>query len=328
MRVTLSLKGYYWILTGLNYVMKEKIKIKFTDFWSSFDIRRSYMYRFLNKYFDVELSENPDFLIYSVWGNEYLNYDCIRIFHTMENEVPDFNECDFAFSFEYNSYGGRNYRLPNYVAYGEMAELTKEKNIEEIIREKVRFCNMVVSNPKAKRRIEFFHRLSKYKKVDSGGKYLNNVGGPVHLKSEFIRKYKFTLAFENESHSGYTTEKLLEPFQENSIAIYWGNPSVGTDFNTKSFLNFHDYGNDKELIERIIEVDNNEELYRKILSEPYFNDNLINTFVNEKSILSQWSVIVNSKDNIIPVAKTWRRNLINKRRIIHRLKDFKRKWFN
>ena len=73
--------------------------------------------------------------------------------------------------------------------------------------------------------------------------YLNNVGGPVKNKIDFIMDHKFTIAFENSSYPGYTTEKIFEPMLVNSIPLYWGNPLVDRDFNTKSFLNFHDYGN-------------------------------------------------------------------------------------
>ena len=44
---------------------------------------------------------------------------------------------------------------------------------------KTGFCNMVVSNPNAKKRIEFFHKLSQNKRVDSDGRHLYNIIGPT-----------------------------------------------------------------------------------------------------------------------------------------------------
>ena len=38
-----------------------------------------------------------------------------------------------------------------------------------------------------------------------------------------------TIAFENSSFPGYTTEKIFEPMLEGSIPIYWGNPRVDED---------------------------------------------------------------------------------------------------
>jgi hypothetical protein len=112
--------------------------------------------------------------------------------------------------------------------------------------------------------------LSKYKRVDSGGRAHNNIGYLVDNKLDFINNYKFTICFENSEYPGYTTEKLVHPKLKDSIPIYWGNPRVGDDWNTKSFINAYDFNNLGDLIEYIKEVDNNDDLYYKILSEKHF----------------------------------------------------------
>ena len=68
------------------------------------------------------------------------------------------------------------------------------------------------------------------------GRVLNTLGHRVADKQAFLRDYKFTIAFENESHPGYTTEKIVEPMLADSIPIYWGDPLVGTDFEVESWL--------------------------------------------------------------------------------------------
>ena len=78
--------------------------------------------------------------------------------------------------------------------------------------------------------------MSSKEKVDSGGKFLNNVGGPVTDKLSFIKDYKFVISFENSSYPGYTTEKILEPMLVNSIPVYWGNPLVYNDFNYRTYI--------------------------------------------------------------------------------------------
>ncbi len=98
----------------------------------------------------------------------------------------------------------------------------------------------MVSNPLCKTRNEFFRRLSEYKRVDSGCKLFNNVGGRVADKRAFLAECRFTIAFENESHPGYTREKVAEPMLVNTILIYWGDPLVGNDFDTRSLISFHD----------------------------------------------------------------------------------------
>ncbi len=252
---------------------KKKLKIDFCDFWGDFDKHQNLFINLLQKYYDVTISEDPDVLIYSCYGFNYIKYNCYKIFYTAENIRPDFFECDFAFSFDYPEYDNRNFRLPLYRWRGDLENLVYEKNDEQIILAKKKFCCIVISNPKVKERNLFFEKLSEYKKVDSGGKYLNNIGYVIKNKMDFIADYKFTISFENSSYPGYTTEKIVEPMLKESIPIYWGNYKINEDFNHKSFINIHDYNSFDEAIKEIIRIDNNNELYKKYLRQPYFVNN-------------------------------------------------------
>jgi hypothetical protein len=113
-----------------------------------------------------------------------------------------------------------------------------------------------------------FYKLSQYKKVDSGGRHLNNIGGRVEDKFEFINKYKFSICFEN--FKGARSEKLFEAFGANTIPIYWGDSEIADEYNSKAFVNFYDYGCIEKVIERVIEIDNDDELYLQIMREPAF----------------------------------------------------------
>ena len=281
--------------------MKEKIKLAFTDFWSDFDINNNLFIDVLNDEFDVILTkDNPDYLLFSLFGTDYLNFDCTRILFIGENVRPDFRICDYCFTFDYTN-DPRNYRLPLYSLFDDVYKLTKPKNMDELMSQKTSFCNFIHSNPGPKKRFEFYKKLSKYKRVDSGGRFHNNIGGRVIDKIEFIRRYKFTFAFESISYPGYTTEKIFEPMLVGSIPIYWGNELIHRDFNTKSFLNWHDYNNDEALIEKIIELDCNDELYKEYLSQPFFENNQVNEFVNRENILNRFKYIFSQ--NITPVSK-------------------------
>ena len=284
--------------------MKKKIKIGFSDFWPGFDPTNNYFTKLLSQKYDLEISDKPDYLFHSVYSFNYLNYDCIRILYTAENIRPNFFESDYAFSFDYPEKTERHLRFP-YYGWRVDPELVVKRNvdIDAIVAEKTKFCNMVVSNASARERIAFFHKLSRYKKVDSGGRYLNNVGGPVADKIAFIRQYKFTLAFENTSYPGYTTEKITEPMVVNSLPIYWGNPLVGKDFNTKSIINIHDYSSFDTAIEEIIRIDQDEELYRSYLGQPYFHNNVINDFVKKDNILDRLTEIIERGRSYTDVSK-------------------------
>lgn len=263
----------------------KKLKIDFCDFWPGFLKEDNYFTNLLRQYYDVEVCNQPDFLFFSTVGNQHFAYDCTKIYYTPESFPPDFLKCDYSISFEPKD-TTRNLRFPLYMLYGDLKQLlSPKKPYSEVRKKHTRFCNMVVSNARATRRIEFFEKLSKYKIVDSGGKYLNNIGGPVGDKRDFISNYKFTLSFENKIYTGYTTEKLVEPMWCDSMPIYWGNPLIGQEFNTKSFINWDDYGSDDAVIERIIELDQNEDLYEEVYNQPYFINNELNMYCSEERLL-------------------------------------------
>jgi len=253
------------------------IKINFTDFWSGFDKTNNYFYNLLVQKYKVHIDKNPDLLFYSCFGEEYLNYNCTRVFYTGENVRPDYLACDFAFSFDYNN-RKNHFRLPLYSLYidhhnmlDHLQPIKTREDAASIWRAKTKFCCMVVSNPNSPKRLEFFKNLSKIKQVDSGGSVLNNVGGKVANKSEFIKDYKFVISFENIDYKGYTTEKILEPICEDCIPVYWGNKLVYKDFNAKRFIDYQTFQSESELIARLIEIDQNEELAIDMLLQPTFN---------------------------------------------------------
>jgi len=265
----------------------DKIKIWFTDFWDDFNPYDNYFTKLLSVHFDIEITRiNPDFLIFSWCGKDFFHYkDCVRIYFTGENIRPDFTVCDYSFSFDYDSYDGRNLRLPLYAMYGDTNKLLLPKDPQSILRGKTKFCNFIYSNERAKERKQFFDLLSKYKKVDSGGKAFNNLGYTVSNKLDFIKDYKFTIAFENTSFTGYTTEKIFEPMLVNSIPIYWGNSNIKLDFNTRSFVNVHEFDSLQDVVDKVIELDKSDELYSEILKQSYFTNNKLNKYLSEENIV-------------------------------------------
>jgi len=270
--------------------MKKKIKINFSDFWGGFDKTNNYFYNLLKDDFDVIITDNPDYLFFSIFGNKHLNYKCKKIFYTGENMAPPLHYCDYSFSFDYLD-DERNYRIPHYLLYDGYYELQRPKIIDESLAKR-KFCNFVVSNNGCQERNHFYTELSKYKKVDSGGRFANNLGYAVDNKVKFQSEYKFSIAFENNAyrpqHPGYTTEKIMEPMTVNSIPIYWGNPEIGKEFNTKSFINVYDFDSIDSVINYIEYLDNNDKKYLELLNQPWFTEYNIpenNKIENIKSFL-------------------------------------------
>ncbi|HZF62879.1 MAG TPA: glycosyltransferase family 10 [Chitinophagaceae bacterium] len=270
------------------------VKIDLVDFWPGFNKEDNYLVRLLRRNYTVELTSKPEFLIYSVFGKAHKKYTCTKIFYTGENVRPDFNECNYAFTFDYSD-DPRNYRLPLYAWWAPPEQLIKRPDIDpkHILLEKTKFCNFIYGNPNATKRIQFMQKLSKYKQVDCGGTLLNNIGRVITEmeKVKFIKDYRFTIAFENTEYPGYTTEKLVQPMLVHSMPIYCGNPLIERDFNTKSFLHYNDFTSEDELIDKIIEMDQNEEAYLDYLRQPYYHENQINDFVQPANILRQFEMI-------------------------------------
>jgi hypothetical protein len=94
------------------------------------------------------------------------------------------------------------------------------------------------------------------------------------------------MCFENSSFPGYVTEKILHSFYARSVPIYWGSPTLEIDFNPDAVLNWHDYKDDEKFLERIIEVDNNDDLYNHMLNQPVFRNNKPNSCTNTDLLLN------------------------------------------
>jgi len=283
----------------------DPVRIGFCGFWDDFDPHDNYFTRLLSRRFPIEVVDRPEWLIYSRIGrarHHHRRHDCVRIFYTGENEPPDWTECDWAFSFDPHPHP-RHFRLPLWGLYGDPSRLVHhpDRDPAALVAAKTRFCSFVVSNPLCPVRNAFFQRLCRYRPVDSGGRLFNTCGGRVADKMAFIAASKFTIAFENESTPGYTTEKVMEPMLVDSIPIYWGDPLVGRDFDTRSFLSAHDSPSLDELIERVIAVDRDPDLHARLLATPWLRGNRVPGCVAPERVLGQFARIFSTA--VVPVAR-------------------------
>lgn len=285
------------------------VKLDFCDF-DGIDKNDNFLTRILSREYRIEINDRPDLVIYSKESHLHRLYTCKKLFWTGETIRPDFSTCDYAMTCYYIK-DSRHLRFPYYVVGSgcRPEELLKAPGEAEAVASSGRkFCSFVVSNSNPKRagrRLDFFRRLSRYKPVDSGGKGLNNIGRVIppgaRAKYDFIRGYKFNLCFENKSVEGYTTEKLVDAMWARCIPIYWGNPEVGLEFNTRSFLSLHDYKTEEEFLEAILEVDRDDSRYRRMLAEPYFPDNRVNEYYDDDRVLAFFERILS--DPTPPVSR-------------------------
>ena len=251
--------------------MGKLIKVAFVDFEPGFVPEKSLLYRTLLQKYSVELSKEPDYLFYSNYGERHLRYDCIRIFYTRENIAPDFNFCDYAIGYDYLTLGDRYFRFPAYYLDRENFGLMSDKTYftSDNIRSKGVFCGFHYGlGEDTPERGLFFDRLSEYRSVESAGALRNTLEGVVSEKQSFLSNCKFSIAFEECSQPGYTSPVLMDAFAAQTIPIYWGNPFIGREFNTQAFVNCHDFRSWSEVIEAIRRIDQNDELYLKMMRTP------------------------------------------------------------
>lgn len=259
---------------------KKSIKIKFVCLdnqnANNFVINKenNLITNILKKNFNVEFSENPDYLIYSDYGypGTIFKYNCVRIHWQQEYVVPDFNVCDYAIGSNHMQFGDRYFRVLPYTYYLTEDIIKKAQTKVEFsmkdLKKKTRFCGFVHANPIAPERNRMEQLLSQYKSVSSGGRYKNNIGYFVKNKREFFSECKFALVFENTY--GYDSDRLVDTFASGTIPIYWGDPNITKEFNSKAFINVHEYDSFEQVVERIIEIDHSDELYLQIMQEPIF----------------------------------------------------------
>lgn len=174
-------------------IEKKKIKVRWGTYGNGApaNYEKSPIYEFLMENYDVEFSDDPDYLICDIASHDDLDYDCVKIIATIENSIPDFSRYDYVMGFDYLTFGDRYQRIPLFASYKSYEALKEQKTAcsesekEALLKRK--FCSFVVSNSGADPlRERFFHELSKYKRVDSGGRFLNNIGGGNKRQTEIL----------------------------------------------------------------------------------------------------------------------------------------------
>ncbi|MEM6558271.1 MAG: glycosyltransferase family 10 [Myxococcota bacterium] len=256
------------------------LRIKFTDFWRGFDPHKSFVIDAIRDSLDYRLVDHdPDFLVYSVFGARHRAHpDAVKIFYSGENRAPHFGECDYALGCDFIDFGDRYCRLPLSLTWIRLGELHDRPVITpDDLEQKRRFCNFIYSNANVDPiRDRFFRLLNARRHVDSAGRHLTNTdaldagpdpSGGASRKLRYQAQFRFTIAFENSSYPGYTTEKLYHAFAARTVPIYWGNPRVARDFSAAAFLNAHECSGLEELADRVIALDDDPAALLRMLNE-------------------------------------------------------------
>ena len=262
------------------------VKIKFVGRCPGFEPDWSQIYNILVRHYDVQIvDEDPDYILCDVFDEQhysYCQYPQVRILECGENYIPDLNLVDYGICRYPITLGDRLFYLPGCAIQQDrwLPLMEKDRNYtREFVESKPYFANFIAGHESEYGiRGDFFKKLCQYKRVESPGTYLNNMQEQPRVewnnqsKTDFQRKCKFSLCFESTSNYGFLTEKLSDGFFADTIPVYYGTPTATEIFNPKAFINCHDYENFDQVIERIKELDQDEDQYLKMLRQPIFVD--------------------------------------------------------
>lgn len=262
------------------------IKIGYAGMYAAFDYNISLVYKMLCKHYQVQVvpPQEADYIICGAFGEkyEYCKYPQIRIMYIGENYIPDFNFIDYAICPYPIAFLDRVFYYPMYAqAYKGAEVLAKKERVytKDFLQEKLYFANFIAGHESEYGiRGDFFKKLCEYKRVEAPGSYLNNMpnGETVEWtnssKTDFQRKCKFTLCFESTKNEGFVTEKIMDAFYADTIPVYYGSDTVKDVFNENAFINVADYDSWDAVIERIKELDKNDDEYLEMLNQPIFVD--------------------------------------------------------
>lgn len=172
--------------------IKMRIVNSFDDYWFPHKEEENFynhaLIRILRKKFDVVWSSEPDYILYNNYVTDRilscLDYDCVRILYGIENIRADFNSVDYAIDCDFIDYQDRHLRLPffAFVSFHKGSAMVDYDFSKRKFNKREKFCAFITSNGgniHTKMRDDFFEKLSSYKRVDSGGKYKNNIGGSI-----------------------------------------------------------------------------------------------------------------------------------------------------
>jgi len=270
---------------GWSAVLQKKVlRITFTDMWEGFEVGDNFFLDLMRSCGSevIGTKEPGDLLICGpfgpVWQEERFRKQR-KVYYS--GEPPFQGECVDARIDLFLTHSpvetDRQLRLPIWQLFvewfGGSPSLTRNPNrlpkdllTNPSASERTEFCAFVVSNPLCVERNAAFDAVNAYKRVNSGGRYKNNLeGGPLAAawagggggdtaKVEFYKKHRFVLCYENSVAPGYVTEKLLHAKMAGCIPLYRGALEAATDFDPDSFVHVQD-GQDVVQLIRDLEAD-------------------------------------------------------------------------
>lgn len=227
--------------------MKPVINIRYINFFAGFDdenCRRNVLMDLCDEY-DFVFGDPPDILLIGCYGQELPQPSkAIRIGYYTENEAPDLVNFDYFFGCEYPEHvADSRYCKRIYGPPPPDRLFAGCSHPEREFGQKTKFCNFIYSNPIPYRE-RFFDDLQRYRPITAPGRSRNNCFDLASRaasdwrreKLNYMRQFKFTIAFENSRRIGYASEKLYDALLADTVPIYWGDPCVARIVNPDALV--------------------------------------------------------------------------------------------
>lgn len=267
------------------------MKVAFIDFWGApkaFNPHNNFLIHCIRKAKDNVQVVGPheaDLIIYGEFGDSHRQYNCRKFCFIGENNRPTsrYDQAEYSLCSDYDDYNGRNFRIPLWYFYVDWFNVGSYDNPDWLIpldyfdrpnpyssKPKNKFCSIMFNSP-FQNRLDTIAKLSQYKTVDTYGAS-NRIPDGEHYKLEVISDYKFSICYEGTIHPGWYTEKLMHARIAGNIPIYHSDNEVwGLEFNPECCINLKDFESIDSLVEKVIEVDQNDALAQKILNAATFS---------------------------------------------------------
>lgn len=260
------------------------------NFWPGFTLDSGFLNYLLRQVFDsievVENEDSADIVVSSVFTTKRPRHPERTICFIWENVRPDYNLCAYSISGDFDSYNGRNCRLPLWYPQlqwpGFVAGTTVSAHsnhgfeapvdIDSLLRPRRPrklggsdlFCSFVASAFEP-HRMFCVERLMTIGHVDVFG----NCGAPLRMsKYDILPRYRFNLCFENSSFPGYYTEKVLHAWAGGCVPLYFSDQGYAADFNPKAILNRIDFRSIDEFVDHVATVNNSPSAYNELFEQP------------------------------------------------------------
>ena len=266
------------------------MKIYCKNFWRGFSIEhgliRHLMERSIGPFKLAPTEHDADIVLTSVFGDEPPRFPDKSICVIWENVRPNYALYRYSLSSDFDSYGGRNCRLPFWyegLAWTGMTDLRVAPagsnhhqepliDIDALVLPRTltitgreRFCCFVAGNSEL-HRIHAVDALSQLGSVDVYGAIADR---PVRAsKFELLKRYRFNICFENSIYPGYYTEKAVHAWISGCVPLYYADPWYRSDFNPRALVNRIDFATLEDFVKHVAAIEASKDAQAEIVSQP------------------------------------------------------------